>query len=168
VKYLTVAALTLCTLALSLSLAVAQGIYKWTDARGQVHFSNAPTGTATAVDEDLPPAANFGDTGEPLPPAEAPIAAAPQAQTPVPPVTAVPPGEETPTATQPLAEEQPNDTTGEPTAAAEEPSQAPAEATAEMVEQPQAAPDTTSDEENADVEESEETGEADEDTLASP
>jgi hypothetical protein len=37
-----------------------------------------------------------------------------------------------------------------------------------MVEQPQAAPDTTSDEENADVEESEETGEADEDTLASP
>ena len=39
----------------------AQGtLYKWTDSRGNVHYSNTPTNTtATAVDKTLPPASSF-------------------------------------------------------------------------------------------------------------
>jgi hypothetical protein len=39
----------------------AQGtLYKWTDSRGNVHYSNTPTNTtATAVDDTLPPASSF-------------------------------------------------------------------------------------------------------------
>jgi len=48
----------------------AQGtLYKWTDSRGNVHYSNTPTGTnAKAVDDILPPAASFKS---PTPPPEA-------------------------------------------------------------------------------------------------
>jgi hypothetical protein len=38
----------------------AQSIYRWTDAQGRVHFSNAPVSEATAVDDELPPATSFG------------------------------------------------------------------------------------------------------------
>jgi hypothetical protein len=38
----------------------AQSIYRWTDAQGRVHFSNAPISEATAVDDELPPATSFG------------------------------------------------------------------------------------------------------------
>lgn len=40
--------------------ATGQNIYRWTDAQGRVHFSNAPVSEATAVDDELPPAPNFG------------------------------------------------------------------------------------------------------------
>lgn len=48
----------------------AQGtLYKWTDSRGNVHYSNTPTNTtATAVDNTLPPASSFKS---PTPPPEA-------------------------------------------------------------------------------------------------
>lgn len=54
------------TLIASLSLifssapVTGQNIYRWTDAQGRVHFSNAPVSEATAVDDELPPAPNFG------------------------------------------------------------------------------------------------------------
>jgi hypothetical protein len=50
------------SLFLTCSVASAQeGIYKWTDSKGRIHFSNAPTNTeAQSVDETLPPASAFG------------------------------------------------------------------------------------------------------------
>ena len=48
--------------------ASAQGLYKWVDSRGVVHYSNTPTNTkAKTVDDALPPAANFQ---RPAPPPE--------------------------------------------------------------------------------------------------
>ena len=66
------------TLALVFSSApvIGQSIYKWTDERGRIHFSNAPVKEAQSVDEELPPAANFGGTQDAASPsAEAPPAA---------------------------------------------------------------------------------------------
>ena len=40
--------------------ALGQNIYRWTDEQGRVHFSNAPVKEAQSVDDDLPPASNFG------------------------------------------------------------------------------------------------------------
>lgn len=38
----------------------AQGLYKWVDSRGVVHYTNTPTNaTAKTVDDALPPASNF-------------------------------------------------------------------------------------------------------------
>jgi hypothetical protein len=58
------------TLLLLPVLSYAQGtLYKWTDSRGNVHYSNTPTNTtATAVDNTLPPASSFKS---PTPPPEA-------------------------------------------------------------------------------------------------
>lgn len=52
------------------AFSYAQGtLYKWTDSRGTVHYSNTPTGpNATAVDDTLPPASSFKS---PTPPPEA-------------------------------------------------------------------------------------------------
>ena len=48
--------------------AYAQGLYKWVDSRGVIHYSNTPTNaTAKTVDDALPPAANFQ---HPAPPPE--------------------------------------------------------------------------------------------------
>src|SRR5688572_20515459 len=57
------------TLLLFSAFSYAQGtLYKWTDSRGTVHYSNTPTGpNATAVDDTLPPASSFKS---PLPPPE--------------------------------------------------------------------------------------------------
>jgi uncharacterized protein DUF4124 len=50
-------------------LSYAQGtLYKWTDSRGTIHYSNTPTGpNAAAVDDTLPPASSFKS---PTPPPE--------------------------------------------------------------------------------------------------
>src|SRR5690349_14956163 len=39
---------------------MGQNIYRWTDSQGHTHFSNAPVNVAKSVDEELPPATNFG------------------------------------------------------------------------------------------------------------
>jgi uncharacterized membrane-anchored protein len=50
------------------SSATAQGeIYKWTDPQGRLHFSNAPTENAEAVDDVLPPASSFTASPESTP-----------------------------------------------------------------------------------------------------
>src|SRR5439155_27213695 len=92
-----IAVIPALSFSLALSSAAAQeGIYKWTDAQGTVHFSNTPTGSVAPADNDLPTASNFGASPEPAPPApesiepspataadsaadDEPIAAAPQA-----------------------------------------------------------------------------------------
>jgi len=49
----------------------AQGLYKWVDSRGVVHYSNTPTNsTAKTVDDALPPAANFQRPTPPVEPAQ--------------------------------------------------------------------------------------------------
>jgi len=47
--------------------AHAQGtLYKWTDSRGNIHYTNTPTSMdAKAVDDVLPPAANFTPPAKP-------------------------------------------------------------------------------------------------------
>jgi hypothetical protein len=57
------------TMLLFSAFSYAQGtLYKWTDSRGTVHYTNTPTGTnATAVDDTLPPASSFKS---PTPPPE--------------------------------------------------------------------------------------------------
>jgi uncharacterized protein DUF4124 len=104
---------------LACSSVLAQGgIYKWTDAKGRVHFSNAPTGTAESVDEALPPASTFATQPELTSPATA--ATAPASQAASPPVTT----EEAPPLTNPPAATEPAPT-DEPGLSAEEPPTAP-------------------------------------------
>jgi hypothetical protein len=57
------------TLLLLPAFSYAQGtLYKWTDSRGTVHYTNAPTGpNAAAIDDTLPPASSFKS---PTPPPE--------------------------------------------------------------------------------------------------
>jgi Domain of unknown function (DUF4124) len=52
----------------------AQGtLYKWTDSRGNLHYSNTPTNTtATAVDDTLPPASSFKSPTPPEPAKDSP------------------------------------------------------------------------------------------------
>ncbi len=77
------------------SPALAQGsIYKWTDAKGRLHFSNAPTHEAETVDDSLPPASTFGTEAEPTLPTTA--ATAPEARSPRSDVDATPPAESEP------------------------------------------------------------------------
>lgn len=100
---------------LACSSAFAQGgIYKWTDAKGSIHFSNTPTREAEVVDDTLPPASNFGRQTEPTPPAMAATEPVPQA--PVPPANAneptpsedeAPPPPSEPTAVEPTAADSP-------------------------------------------------------------
>ena len=53
------------------TLAHAQGLYKWTDSHGIVHYTNTPTNTkAKTVDDALPPAANFQRPAPPPEPTE--------------------------------------------------------------------------------------------------
>src|SRR5262245_14578189 len=48
--------------------AQAQGLYKWVDSHGVIHYTNTPTNTtAKTVDDSLPPASNFQ---RPAPPPE--------------------------------------------------------------------------------------------------
>jgi len=58
------------TLSLLPAFSYAQGtLYKWTDSRGHIYYTNTPTTTAaTAVDNTLPPASKFDS---PIPPPEA-------------------------------------------------------------------------------------------------
>src|SRR5215471_15198634 len=98
-------------LALPCTSAFAQGgIYKWTDATGSLHFSNTPTREAQAVDDILPPAANFERQAEPLLPALTAPKPVPQAS--VPPANAsepspgndeTPPAPNEPTTLTPMA-----------------------------------------------------------------
>ena len=68
---------------LACSAALAEGnIYKWIDAKGRLHFSNAPTREAEAVDDSLPPASTFGTEAAPTPPATASTAPTPEARSP--------------------------------------------------------------------------------------
>jgi len=68
---------------LACSPACAQGgIYKWTDATGNLHFSNTPTREAEVVDDLLPPASNFGRQTNPPLPAVASTTPVPQAPEP--------------------------------------------------------------------------------------
>jgi hypothetical protein len=71
-KMLTPAGVLGWFLFLACSSAFAQGgIYKWTDAKGSIHFSNTPTHEAETVDDILPPAANFERPTEPALPSTA-------------------------------------------------------------------------------------------------
>jgi len=102
------------------------GIYKWTDAKGRVHFSNAPTGRAESVDEALPPASTFATQLEPTSPA--PTATEPAAEAATPPVTAeeTPPFIPTPAIPQPTSPAVPELTPAdEPGMSADQPSIAP-------------------------------------------
>jgi len=100
---------------LACSSAFAQGgIYKWTDAKGSIHFSNTPTREAEVVDDILPPASNFGRQTEPTPPAIASTNPVPQA--PAPPADAneptpseyeAPPPASEPTIVEPMAADSP-------------------------------------------------------------
>lgn len=46
----------------------AQGLYKWVDSRGGVHYTNTPTNNkARTVDDALPPASNFKSPTPPEP-----------------------------------------------------------------------------------------------------
>jgi hypothetical protein len=70
----------------------AQGLYKWVDSRGGIHYTNTPTtNTAKTVDNALPPAANFKSPTPPEP--EKSAADATGENTPVPTST---PGETNP------------------------------------------------------------------------
>jgi len=96
------------------SVLAQGGIYKWTDAKGRVHFSNAPTGRAESVDEALPPTSTFATQPEPTPPATA--ATEPAAGTAAPPVTTeeAPPVIPPPTATAPTPADEPGMSAEEP------------------------------------------------------
>ena len=110
---------------LACSSARAQGIYKWTDAKGRLHFSNAPTREAEAVDDSLPPASTFGTEAEPTPPATEAPAPASAARSPRSDVDAPPPAESEPTATGPSANDEPGvSAEGSPSASAGLPAQA--------------------------------------------
>jgi hypothetical protein len=67
------------TLLLLLTFSHAQGtLYKWTDSRGNIHYSNTPTSTnATVVDDTLPPASSFKS---PTPPPEASPTSSPSSE----------------------------------------------------------------------------------------
>jgi Domain of unknown function (DUF4124) len=69
------------TLSLFPALSSAQGtLYKWTDARGNIHYTNTPTSTtATSVDDTLPPASRFNS---PTPPPEPEKATTPSSENP--------------------------------------------------------------------------------------
>jgi hypothetical protein len=100
---------------LACSFAFAQGgIYKWTDAKGNIHFSNTPTREAEVVDDTLPPASNFGQQTEPTPPAMASTEPVPQAPAPsananepTPSEYEAPPPPNEPTAVEPTAADNP-------------------------------------------------------------
>ena len=110
---------------LACSSARAQGIYKWTDAKGRLHFSNAPTREAETVDDSLPPASTFGTEAEPTPPATASTAPAPEARSPRSGVDATPLTESEPTTTGPTANDEPGlSAEGSPSASASLPTQA--------------------------------------------
>ena len=107
---------------LSLSLlfsatpVLGQNIYRWTDAQGRLHFSNAPVYEATAVDDELPPATSFGGAQEPAPQQTAP-STAPQADSPTT-TAAVPPTEDdSEDDAEPANNEETVPTDGEPVAA---------------------------------------------------
>jgi Domain of unknown function (DUF4124) len=55
------------------TFSFAQGtLYKWTDSRGNAHYTNTPTRTdAAAVDSTLPPASSFKSPTPPPEPAKA-------------------------------------------------------------------------------------------------
>ncbi len=58
-------------IAYSSTSVLAQGLYKWTDSRGVIHYTNTPTNsTAKTVDDALPPAANFQRPTPPVEPAQ--------------------------------------------------------------------------------------------------
>src|SRR5712691_10083252 len=117
-KMLTPALVLGCFLFLTCSSVLAQGgIYKWTDAKGRIHFSNAPTGNAEAVDETLPPPSTFATQPEPTSPAIA--ATEPAAGAASPPVTTeeVPPPIPIPAAAEPTPADEPGLSAEEPSAA---------------------------------------------------
>ena len=95
----------------------AQGLYKWVDSRGVIHYSNTPTNTtAKTVDDALPPAANFQRPAPPPEPVKEiakpntkdsgapPNESAPEQATGESPSTSQPAGTENPEAAQSAAE----------------------------------------------------------------
>jgi hypothetical protein len=63
VKYSPFAVISSLSLLFCSAPVTGQNIYRWTDHQGRSHFSNAPVHEAKAIDDELPPATNFG--GEP-------------------------------------------------------------------------------------------------------
>ena len=103
---------------LACSSAFAQGgIYKWTDSKGRIHYSNAPTRKAESVDESLPPASTFGTQPEPEPSATTSTAPAPTAPPPPAETDETPPAEGESPAAEPTAENEPGMSAGGPLAA---------------------------------------------------
>ena len=93
---------------LACSAALAEGnIYKWTDAKGRLHFSNAPTREAQTVDDSLPPTSTFGTEAEPTPPATTATAPTPEARSPRSDGDVAPPTESEPIDTGSTANEEP-------------------------------------------------------------
>jgi len=60
VKQFYVGISVMLSIFISSAPVIGQNIYRWTDEKGRVHFSNAPVKEAQSVDDELPPAANFG------------------------------------------------------------------------------------------------------------
>jgi len=80
VKHYHLVRLSSLLLLLSSAPVRGQNIYQWTDARGRIHYSNAPVDASKAIDDDLPPATNFGGESRPAAsPEEAPPSAEPKA-----------------------------------------------------------------------------------------
>jgi hypothetical protein len=60
VKHSPLAIISSLSLLFSSVPVTGQNIYRWTDAQGRIHFSNAPVSVAKSIDDELPPTANFG------------------------------------------------------------------------------------------------------------
>ncbi|MBI3302091.1 MAG: DUF4124 domain-containing protein [Deltaproteobacteria bacterium] len=162
-KTFVVAAVPAFSLFLTFSSVTAQGgIYKWTDAHGQVHFSNAPIGKATAVDDELPPASDFGTSPEPPPPTLASTPPAPTGEAPTPTTATAPPAEGEPEAAEPAAEGEPVLAGGTPPAIEEESPPLIPQASAELLEQ--AEPDDSA-QDDLDTDESSGAEESDEENV---
>lgn len=100
----------------------AQSIYRWTDAQGRVHFSNAPVSEATAVDEELPPATSFGGVQDTSPsPLQTPRSTEQQQDTQRSTAALTPAEREVEEGGEQANDEEPPTLNQEPAAAAEEP-----------------------------------------------
>ena len=66
-KYSPFAVISSLSLLFCSAPVTGQNIYRWTDPQGRIHFSNAPVHEAKAIDDELPPAPNFGGTPGSIP-----------------------------------------------------------------------------------------------------
>jgi ribonuclease E len=109
------------SLIFSAAPVTAQSIYRWTDAQGRVHFSNAPVSEATAVDDELPPATSFGGVQDSSPsPPQTPTSAEQQPDAQRSTAALSPDQEEAENGAEPANNEEPTAPEREPVATSEE------------------------------------------------